>query len=113
MVSSGITKDGLSKSKDDPCWVCSLRAKANSVLCVQCGKWIHGRCTRAKRVTPNSKKKFLCRKCEGNIGEAVEHEETLFDEVETVSEFTYLGDRVSVGGACEASVTARTRCGWA
>ena len=36
----GITKDGMSKSKVDPCGVCSLRVKANSVLCVQCGKWI-------------------------------------------------------------------------
>ena len=27
-------------------------------------------------------------------------------------EFTYVGDRVSVGGGCEAAVTARTRCGW-
>ena len=29
----------------------------------------------------------------------------------TVREFTYLGDRVSVGGGCEAAATARTRCG--
>ena len=35
MVSSGITQDGLSKSKAYPCWVCSLRVKANSV-CVYC-----------------------------------------------------------------------------
>ena len=34
-VSTGITKDGLSKSKVDPRGVCSLRVKANSVLCVQ------------------------------------------------------------------------------
>ena len=34
------------------------------------------------------------------------------DEVETLREFTYLGDRVSAGGGCEAAVTARTRCGW-
>ena len=33
--------------------------------------------------------------------------------METVREFTYLGDRVSTGGRCEAAVTARTRCGWA
>ena len=33
-------------------------------------------------------------------------------EVETVREFTYLGDRVSAGGWCEAAVTARIRCGW-
>ena len=50
-------------------------------------------------------------KCEGNIGEAVEQEVTLCDEVETVSECTYLGDSVSAGGGCEAAVTARTRCG--
>ena len=43
MISGGITKDGISKSKDDLCGVCSLRVKANSVLCLQCGKWIHGR----------------------------------------------------------------------
>ena len=31
--------------------------------------------------------------------------------METVWEFTYLGDRVSAGGECEAAVTVRTRCG--
>ena len=50
--------------------------------------------------------------CEGNIGEAVEQEEKLYDEVETVREFTCLDDRVSAGGGCEAAVTVRTRCGW-
>ena len=43
MVCSGITHDGMSKCKVDPCGVCSLRVKANSVLCVQCGNWVHGR----------------------------------------------------------------------
>ena len=37
---------------------------------------------------------FTCRKCEENIGEAVEQKEKLCDEVETVREFTYLGDGV-------------------
>ena len=32
MVSSGITYGGMSKSKVDPCGVCSLRIKADSVL---------------------------------------------------------------------------------
>ena len=31
MVSSSIKKDGMSKSKVDPCWVSSLIVKANSV----------------------------------------------------------------------------------
>ena len=46
------------------------------------------------------------RKYEGNIGEAVEQE----DDMETVWALTYLGDRVSASGGCEAVVTARTRC---
>ena len=39
----------------------------------------------------------------------MEQEEKLCDEVETVREFTYLGDRVR---GCEAAVTVRTRCEW-
>ena len=54
-----ITQDGLSKSEVDPCEVCCLRVKANSVLCVQCGKWIHGRCAVVKKVTPNFKKIYM------------------------------------------------------
>ena len=38
--------------------------------------------------------------------------EKFCNEVETVREYTYLGDRVSAGGGREATVTARTRCGW-
>ena len=53
---------------------------------------------------------FTCIKCGGNVGETVEQEEKLCDKVETVSEFTYHGYRVSVGRGCEAAVTARTRC---
>ena len=74
MVSGEIIKDGMSKTKVDPCVVCSLRVKANSVLCLQCGKWIHGRSAVMNRVPQKSKRNFTCRKCEGNIGEAVEQE---------------------------------------
>ena len=46
-------------------------------------------------VTPMFSINFACRKCEGNICEAVEQDEKLCDYVETVREFTYLVDRVS------------------
>ena len=36
----------------------------------------------------------------------VKQELKLCDEVETVREFTYLGDSLSAGGGCEAAVTA-------
>ena len=45
----------------------------------------------------------------------MEGEKTLRDEVETVSEFTYLGDRVRAGEGCEAVeavVTAITILWW-
>ena len=82
----------MSKSNVDPCGVCSLRVMANSVLCLQRSKWIHGRCAGVKRVSIKFSSNFTCRKCEGNIVEAVEQEVMLCNEVETVSEFTYLGD---------------------
>ena len=72
MVSADITKDDLSESKDNPCEVCRLRAKAKSVLCVQCGKWIHGRCAGVKIVTTKFLINFAYMKCEGNIVEALE-----------------------------------------
>ena len=42
----------------------------------------------------------------------MEQEEKLCDEVETVKEFTYFGDRVSAGGGYDVALTAITRCGW-
>ena len=50
IVCSGITNDGYSKSKVNPCYVCIFGVMANSVLCVQCGKWIHGRCAGVQRL---------------------------------------------------------------
>ena len=83
MVCGGITKDVMCKSKVDPCGVCSLRVKANSVLCSQCSKWIQGSCAGVKRVAPKFEGNFSCTKCEGNIAEAVEQEAKLYDEVKT------------------------------
>ena len=43
----------------------------------------------------------------------VELVEELYEEVETVRGFCYLGDRVNPSGGCEAAVvTARARIGW-
>ena len=60
--------------------------------------WVYSRCAGVKRVTPKLSRNFACRKCELNIEEAVEQKEYLCNEVGTVEEFTYLGDRVRTGG---------------
>ena len=44
------------------------------------------------------------------ILEAVQQEEKLCDEVETVMEFTYFCDRLNVGAGGKATVTAKARC---
>ena len=59
IVSGSITKDGLCKCNVDSRGVCSLRVKADSFLCVQWGKWIHGRCAGVKSVTAKLKKNLL------------------------------------------------------
>ena len=38
--------------------------------------------------------------------------EELCEEVETMRDFCYLGDRGNASGGCEAAVTARARIGW-
>ena len=63
MVSGDITKDSTSKSTFDSCVVCCLRIKDNSALC---GKWIHGRCARMKRVTPKCEQNSTCKEFKGN-----------------------------------------------
>ena len=68
MVSDGITKDGLSKSKVNSCGVCSLREKDKSYICAECDKLIHGRCARVKMVTAKLSRNFAHRKWEGIIG---------------------------------------------
>ena len=54
LVSGGIKRDSLSKSNVDPCGVSNLKVKANSVLCVQYGKWMDGRCAKVNMVKTNT-----------------------------------------------------------
>ena len=64
---------------------------ANSVLCVKCGKWIHGRSAEVKRVTLRLGRDFVCGRCKKQVDRLVEHVEELCEEVETVRGFCYLG----------------------
>ena len=41
-----------------------------------------------------------------------DQKEKLHDVVETMTEFSYLGDGINLGGGCVAAVTSRTRLGW-
>ena len=84
---------------------------ANSVLCVKCGKWIHGRCAKVKGVTPRLGKDFVYGSCKKQANGLVGEVEELCEEVETVISFCYLGDRVNASGGCEAAVTGENWVG--
>ena len=55
---------------------------------------------------------FVCLKCKEIMVEMVDSIEKLYDEVETMIGFCYLGDRLNSSGGCESAVTARVRIGW-
>ena len=66
----------------------------------------------SKKGTSKDFKKCYMQKMRREYCKGRGEEEKLCDEVETVCEFIYLGDRVRVGGICESAVSTRTRCGW-
>ena len=53
-----------------------------------------------------------CRKCKGYHKNVVDRKDKLYDCVESVTEFSYLGDRINSGGACVVAVSSRTRLRW-
>ena len=50
------SKDEVLKSKVDSYPKCGKRVMANSMRCTKCGKWVHGRCSKRKRVTSTLQK---------------------------------------------------------
>ena len=111
MMVSG-TKVEIVLSKIDPSGICGKRVGSNAVCCTQRTKWIHGRCTKMKKVTCSSETQFVCRRCT-DVGDGTkEPVEVSCNEVETVKEFCYLGDRLNATGGCETAVTSRVRIGW-
>ena len=102
------------KSRVYPCVKCGKGVMANSIMCTKCGKWVHGSCTKMKRVTSTLAKGFVCELCVDTMEGIVEpgEEISFFDQVDFVKSFCYLENRLNASGGSEAAVTARTRSGW-
>ena len=52
---------------------------------------------------------FKCRKYKGCYENLEDQEDKLHDDVETVTDFPYLGERINSESGCEAAATSRTR----
>ena len=83
-----------------------------TVLCTACGKWVHARYTDKKKVEVYLNKNFVCKSCRSVVKDFKGPDEILCDGVETVSKFTYLGDRLNATVRCKTAIIARTRIGW-
>ena len=100
------------KSTIDSCGVRGRRVMANSVLCTKCGNWAHDNCAKIKSVSARLAMHFVCSKCKGIMEGTANSIEKLYDEVETVNGFCFLGNRLNSSCNCEAAVTAKLRIGW-
>ena len=87
------SKGEVLKSKVDPCAKCGKRVMANSMMYTKCGKWVHGRCAKMKRVTLTLAKGFVCKLSVTTKEEMMEPSEEIsfFNQVAFVKSFCYLG----------------------
>ena len=73
---------------------------ANLVMCTKCGKWVHNRCAKMKRVTSTLARGFVCKLCVDTIKGIVERgkEILFFNQVDFVKSSCYVGDRLKASG---------------
>ena len=98
----------------DPCGVCSMRVKQNSILCTTCNKWVHKRCSGVKGKLCIAKN-FKCFACEHSTVNMNYPDERIIvdgEEIERVKEFVYLGDVLEENGSAIAAVELRVKCAW-
>ena len=57
------SEEKVTPSNIDPCGVRGRRVKVNAVFYTNCARWVHGRCTSMKRVTPGLAKNFVSTSC--------------------------------------------------
>ena len=104
-------------SGEHPCGVSRKGVGENSILCVECLRWVHKRCS---GITGKLKSyvDFHCRRClegENGLFQSVLLKEVVIEpdvNLECVPKFCYLGDTLGAGGVEEAA-RARVRCDWA
>ena len=100
-------------SGEHPCGVCRKEVGVNAILCMECLRRIHKRCSGISGKL-KSNVDFHCRRClegENGLFQSVLLKEVVIEpnvKSECVPKFCYLGDLVQ-----EEAARARVRCAWA
>ena len=90
-----VSKGQAEDSGEHPCDVCRKGVGDNSILCVECLRWVHKSCS---GISVKLKSNVVI---EPNV------------KLECVLKFCYLGDTLGAGGGVEEAARASVRCVWA
>ena len=96
-----------------PCSVCGRGVGANSILCVNCDKWCHKRCSGLSRLS--GVVNFSCPRCSGQMQPIPSQEDSITAPdgvIAEVQQFCYLGDVLDSEGGSERAAKARVSCAW-
>ena len=103
-------------SREHPCGVSRKGVSDNSILCMECRRWVHKRCSGISGKL-KSNVDFHCRRClegENGLFQSVLLKEAVTEpnvKLECVPKF--LGNTIGAGGGVEKAARARMRCAWA
>ena len=116
---TGKECESVITSGEHPCGVCGRGVGVNSVLCTECGKWVHGRCSGLPSVTRARDYDYVCPRCiRQRQGIPVRADDSIVvgpavsEVVEEVESFCYLGSIVDREGGVERAVRARVATAW-
>ena len=96
-----------------PCSVCGRGVGVNSILCVTCNRWCHGRCSGLPRVS--GVVGFCCPRCAGQVQVAPTLDDSITipeGVIAEVKQFCYLGDVLDSVGGAERAAKARVSIAW-
>ena len=118
---SGKECESVVTSGEHPCSVCGRGVRANSVLCTECRKWVHKRCSglRVRSVTEEIAREYVCPTCiRSRQGHPTRIDDSIVlgpaesEMVEEVESFCYLGSMVDREGGVERAVRSRVATAW-
>jgi len=106
MMSGGACNETVTSGKY-PCSVYGKIVGSNSIMCKECEKWVHRKCSGIKGSLIIATGKFVCKRCQAPSATSVAGKLDMGDgsEIEVVEKFCYLGDMESTSGTAELAVT--------
>ena len=97
-----------------PCGCCGKNVGVNSILCTECGKWCHKRCSGLRNVN-EAGENYRCPRCmRGNREQRPEEQVMEVDggELEIVDRYCYLGDVLTCESGAGDAARVRIAAAW-